>query len=408
MSVSRVPKPTIDFDVLTAIMKSVEGPYHENRSVISALSRTCKHLHLEGIKSLLACGADLGPADMASFGHFILADPTSRGPLLHSLGIRVAVVSDAALDIFLRALGYTVNLARLSLSSLEELPRATAKTLCAGLAALTSVTDFELDYAAGDYDRRLRRDPSSSREEYFPKLLRRLQSSLISVALTLPPMFDNESCVVYKRDRDPMFLLSNQRASLEHVALRGNITVGGRKCIYSRVTRLSLPSDMGLLLLQPYIASFPNVNIVDFLLPSMLRFAKRVNLLDMPRYGLSLKEWHNRNTRNQVMFGTWPRIQSLQGLIMDAYAYGISCHITRLHLLSIGGQHSDELSMLAAIFADALPTVLRLAVKVWFGRDSLPILPPTSAIDDYLTSLEIRINVILQEFDAEAYIVSCS
>ncbi|TFK87155.1 hypothetical protein K466DRAFT_653311 [Polyporus arcularius HHB13444] len=340
---------------------------------------------------------------MASFGHFILADPTSRGPLLHSLEIRVAVVSDAALDIFLRALGYTVNLARLRLSSLEELPRATAKTLCIGLAALKSVTDFALRYPGGDYDRRLRRDPECTREEYFPGLIRRLQSSLVSVTLVLPPEYDNEACVIYKRNRDPIYLLSTQSASLEHVALRGNITVGGSKCIYSRVTRLSLPSDMGLLLLQPYIACFPNVSTVDFLYNGIYRYPQDMTILDMWRVGLSLKEWHNVNTRNQVASGTWSRIQSLQGTIQDVYVYGISCHTTRLHLLSIGGDHSDELVMLSAILALTMPTALRLAVKVWSGRASLPMLPSTPA-SERLTSLELRINIILQKFQLDAYI----
>ncbi len=272
------------------------------------------------------------------------------------------------------------------------------------------MTDFTLVYRGGEVDYRLQRDPTSTREEYFPELLRRLRIPITSVTLQLPPMYDNDACIIYTRARDPIFLLSSLRKRLEQVTLSGNITVGGGKSVYPRVTRLSLPEsyEWGLALLQPYIVSFPNVTTVGVLYIMIRREAKDVDVLNMRRSGVLLKEWHNINTRNQIASGTWPGIQSLRTTIMDAYVYGISCHIERVHLLSIGGKHSVELAMLSTILAYTRPTILRLAIKIWYGRDSLPILPPTSSMYECITSLDIRINVIMQKFDIDAYTVSCS
>ncbi|KAI0715834.1 hypothetical protein C8T65DRAFT_726525 [Cerioporus squamosus] len=393
MSAARSPAMKLDFDIIVAIMKSMEGDRFEGKNTISALSQTCKYLRREGVKSLLAHDLSLRGARVASICDFILADPTTRGPLLRTLDINFAIFPVTAVPSMVETLHYIPHLTSLKIRYFGQLPQSAALTLCAAFASLTCLKELVLSGLS--YDRGA---PAGSHNERFTRLLHDLQSPLTAIELGLPELCNGEEHVVYNRNRDPIFLLSKFRTTLERAALGGHVLLKESISVYPRVTWLCLPA-WGMPFLRPLITSFPNVRHIEFRYYLTLRYpGYYLYMTENPCVGHTRREWHDLNVQYQST-RTWPRIDSLRATILDAYTYGISCSVSRMHLRTVGGAHSVELAMLSAIFADTRPSAVRLALKAWFGRNSLPMLPTCSPLAHCLTSLEIRVNVNMQVYD---------
>ena len=93
------------------------------------------------------------------------------------------------------------------------------------------------------------------------------------------------------------------------------------------------------------------------------------------------------------------------GMTLDAYMAGLTCRIPSLHLIAWGGTMDTEVEAICAMYADARPSVFRLALRP-AHVDYLPALF-YERVDLFssMSSLELRLDVAAVPFDFKAYLV---
>ncbi len=85
----------LDYDILCAVMEFVADDKHEGVPTIAAISRTCKRMRFEGAKHLLSGVVEVFWIEsVCSFCHFMLADRSTRLPLLKCLVLRLYRVDE--------------------------------------------------------------------------------------------------------------------------------------------------------------------------------------------------------------------------------------------------------------------------------------------------------------------------
>ncbi|PIL26112.1 hypothetical protein GSI_11866 [Ganoderma sinense ZZ0214-1] len=94
-------------------------------------------------------------------------------------------------------------------------------------------------------------------------------------------------------------------------------------------------------------------------------------------------------------------------MTMDAYMAGLTCRISKLHLIAWGGTMDAEVEAICAMFADARPSVFRLLAIRPAHIDYLNALFYEGVeLFSSMSSLELRVDVAAVPFDFKAYLVA--
>ncbi len=129
---------------------------------------------------------------------------------------------------------------------------------------------------------------------------------------------------MYSRRRDPIYLFSRLRETLEGIDVNGQVTFGSYTCPYTHVKELRLPSHtLSMPTVRPIVSSFGN--LLNLCLGSAsgdyTRCPHEQDLLEWIYVGKrTIQQSHEFNKRDQRSHGTWPRLQFLQATIVAAYA----------------------------------------------------------------------------------------
>ncbi len=200
----------------------------------------------------------------------------------------------------------------------------------------------------------------------FVTALRHARSPLVSLCVSLP---DHKDGVRYSRRRDPIFLSSSSRTTLERLQAGGRLNLivrPGRTYLYPRLKQLILPLyNRFMPYLKPWIVSAPQLRDLQFggTYNSHVRHRHDEDIFEgriMPL--VSTQECRGINERDQEA-NRWATLDSFKGAIIGAYASGLSCPIAQVHLLSTGGRRKMELAMLSTVLSDWRPSFLRLVGK---------------------------------------------
>lgn len=368
--------------------------------LVAVMARTCRRLHMEGIRLLLSHRVVLvRKTQLVSFCNFMLTDNTDRRFLLwrgcFSLGVRYIStdISSLLFDVLNRC-GNT-HVTNLQLWHATELldsdPRLSS--------AFTSFTRLDVVFVGLQ-----RGDRGGTR------FLRSLRSPLKTVRLSLPMLAysqraHSKSRVIYARNADPLWLLSKFSATLQVVAVDGDVTIGG--CQQQFLHMIELSVEQALPLVRPLVASLPNLRILKF--TAVVQMRRRENLLVMRSFvgkDFTTRECREINLRDQHTHGTWTTLDMLQAPIVTAYAAALLCRIKTLHLLGCKGRPAVELSMLLSVIQEARPAHLRLVFDMQEVEyiASVARLPAAA----FFNSFELRLLTRDQTTGFDACFVSCA
>ncbi len=398
-------------DILCTVMEMVADDENESIPTISAITRTCKRMRLEGTKYLLSGTVTLSCVEkVCSFCHFMLADKSARLPLLKSLVLRVhSIEEDEHVALVCEMLRGLSNLYDLDATLGATSSPIALKAIPAAIASLNSLRVLRL---AG----RLR-FTSVNRDPVFETALRNTRSPIVSLCIALGAYVEDAQAALYTRQRDPIFLCSRLRSTLERLEASGGLTLivrPGRTYQFLRLKQLILPLyNVCMPYLKPFIVSAPQLRDLQlgawYNTPMRHRHDEDILRGRVINSSSTPQEWRTVNQRDQEAMGkSWPMLDMFKGAIIGAYATGLSCPVTRVHLLSTGGRRTLELAMLSIVLSDWRPSFLRLATKVYRARGYIPLLPSTSSgWAESLQALEIRLNMVDDRFDYAQCFVSC-
>ena len=390
-------RPTIKFEILVDIMRMLaRDETFDSTSALAAISQTCKSLSFEGAQLLLSY-AVIVTRRIPSFCLFMLRDQTARPPLMRYLIINVSQVTEETIEPFRQILHHAVNLTHLVIHALDHPESLHKTTLCSLFASLVSVRHLDL---------------SSFCLQTIESFLRDIRAPLSSISCAMPLQgeLNHRSPIMYTRRRDPIFLLSSLRNTLEVVHVDGPTTFGSYTCVYPLVKELRIPDYVfSILIIKPMITSFPRLQTLYVGPPddSYIRDPHDAEILNEVHLGKrSIQQCHDINKQDQLVHGTWPMLKFFKATIVGAYALGLTCPVERMQLVSSGGQRGQELIMLSVILSDTKPQSLRLAVRAFNARGTIPIFPSVGTWSTRLETLELRINISQEMFNYEEFFVS--
>ncbi len=399
--------PTINFDILTNVIDLLADEGNQKaRATIMALSRTCRYLRLESVRRLFSRSVRVNvvnqPHLVAPFCHFMLGDPGLRFPLLHRLTIDVDHLAEDVAQLFSRVLAQSCRLEYFQIDSLLDLEPHVVAIISSAIAALTSLKHLIVGHCSSN--------PHRSCDRIFYGAMQNICSPLISIRVYMPTFELPDERILYVRNQDPIFLLSKLTGSLRSVHMGGQITVGGGIRVYPLVEELQVSCYLnGMPDLRTYMICFPNARHLrcGFSNNSWVRHRHSDDIFREGCCFATVQEWHDYNKRDSDRHArAWPMLRSFQGSIIDAYVLSLPCRVSRLHMLSTGGERSMEYAMLSTILSQTQPSSLRLCLKVYETRGYIPILPPQSLWAGYLTELEVRFNIVKPFFDLDECFVS--
>ena len=389
----------INPEILVDIMRMLARDRSNNcTSALAALSQTCKFLHFEGVR-LLSSDVRVNRR-VPSFCLFMLRDRSARPPLMRTMYVDVRELTEDTIKPFSEILHCAVNLTDLMIYALDHpgLSSSSRGTLCSTIASLVSVRYLSL---SSIYSLRT-----------LESLLRDIRAPLSSFPLRFPLEGEDNhgSPIMYARRRDPIFLLSTLRSTLEVVSVHGPATFGSYTCVYPLVKELRIPDYVfSIPIIKPMIMSFPRLQIlyIGSSDNSYIRDPHEEDTLNQIHIGKrSIQQCHDVNRQDQWEHGTWPMLKSFKATIIAAYALGLTCPVERMQLVSTGGKRSHELVMLSAILSDTKPRSLRLALRAFNARGAIPFFPSADTWSTRLDTLELRMNISQQAFNFEEFFVS--
>lgn len=404
---SNRPPICLNYDILCRILQYITAfvsDIDERDAIIAAISRTCKSLRFEGVKCLLSRTVSVDRTRckrIASFCHFMLADPVRRIPLLRFLIVNVAQVTEENVGLLAEVFRASTDLTYLKIIHLESLPSGVNNVLCPAIASLPSLTRLVIEAHTSE-----RFDVNTA----LDKMIRSMRSSVHSIRVTLPYFATRARRIKYSRKRDPVFFLSPLKDTLEIIELGGPVTVGGYTCEFPHVKQLTIPDYVcGMSYLKTYSACFPNLHSLRCG-PADTLWARHGHQEDLLKYigpmGQTVQQVHDLNQRDFLEHPhPWLMLDSFTGSVLDGYVLQLP-HVNNVRLFSTGGMHSAESAMLSVLLPGLHPTFLRFATKVEDQRGYIPIFPPLSTWAESLTSLELRINIMKQRFDFDECFVS--
>ncbi len=402
----------INFDILCAVIQFVAYDEDAGISTIAAISRTCKRMRFEASKYLLSGSVKLfRTEEICSFCRFMLADKSSRLPLLKALMLCLDSIKEKEhAGLVCEMLRGLSNLYELDVTVNATSPPWAVHSMATAIASLNSLRILSLSEIG-----KLR---SLDGDQAFQTTLRHSRSPLISLSISLPFYEAARGAgVSYSRKRDPIFLCSCLRSTLERLQIGGDfclIVRPGHMYEYPRLKKLVLPMyGLSVPYLKPFLVSAPNLRDLQF--GGVDNFHARhphdedILQARIVTRSRTPQEWRTHNQRDQeATVKSWlVPLDSFKGSIIDAYATGLSCPVTRVHLLSTGGRRKLELAMLSIVLSDWRPSFLRLATKVYRARGYIPILPSASSgWAEALDTLELRLNIVDDRFNLEECFVS--
>ncbi|KAM5538789.1 hypothetical protein V8D89_007511 [Ganoderma adspersum] len=115
------------------------------------------------------------------------------------------------------------------------------------------------------------------------------------------------------------------------------------------------------------------------------------------------EDLRRQNREDQLTYGSWPELEYFMGMTLDAYIAGLTCRINTLHLVAWGGSMDGELSAICSVFADARPSVFRLALRPQHVDYIPSLFSHRLEVFSSLTSLELRLDVTEAPFDFGSY-----
>ena len=396
--------PQIFHDILVKVMDILgdENTYEAWRA-IAVVSRTCKYLRMEGIRLLLSRRTHVNlpgqPHRVAPFCRLLLGDPDTRIPYLRRLTIRVLDLDEDSSRLLAYVFGRSAHLEYLEMSFyFTEVSRPVFSNLCSAFSALSSLKHLSIDLCKGE---------DSSLHQILYHALQRCRSPLTSVHLGVPYVtFPGSGCILYMRNSDPIFLLATFANSLRRVTLDGvPLVVGGGIRVYPLVEELQITNYHYYMPdLKTYLLCFPSLQHFRCGLERQIltRYRDDVDVSQEKCFLTTIQHWHDFNNR---VCGKdvhrWTKLKSFRGSVVDAYVLALPCQVIRLHLLSTGGKHSTECTMLSTILSNTHPSSLRLCLRIYDGSCQIPILPEGSSWVQSLTALEIRINIVRRVLNLE-------
>ncbi|KAM5538299.1 hypothetical protein V8D89_008030 [Ganoderma adspersum] len=122
--------------------------------------------------------------------------------------------------------------------------------------------------------------------------------------------------------------------------------------------------------------------------------------------GKSSGDLRRRNREDQFAHGSWSALEYFMGMTLDAYIVGITCPITNLHLIGWGGTMEGEVEAICAVFADARPSLFRLALRPPHIDNGYLDALFYQRVETFssLSSLELRLDVTVVPFDFGSYL----
>ena len=372
------------------------------------MTRTCRFLHTECASLLLAPRhiSVSGDRQITSFCLFMLSDKHRRFSLLsqcrslaffHKKGL-----SEPVTDLLAATLRHVTALPSLLLPGFEEFMRTTPRAFPA-FAALSNIYHLELG-ARGGFG-----------NFSYAKLLKTMRAPLKVITLSIPS-FERKHLrhVTYSRNQDPLWLFSSFAATLESFDVDGRVTVEAcsKVHVYPRLTRLTVSSRCAPLI-HPYIDAFPSLRDLRFDYTSFQWSTDAMPTHSLPidtLRGKSSGDLRRRNREDQFDHGSWSALEYFMGMTLDAYMAGITCPIANLHLIGWGGTMEGEVEAICSVFADARPSLFRLALRPPHIDNGYLDALFSQRVETFssLSSLELRLDVTVVPFDFGLYLVRLS
>lgn len=374
---------------------------------VSSMTRTCRFLHVECAPLLLTprhLRAFAGEG-IESFCLFMLADKHRRFALLsrcHSLSILTPdALSEPVVDILIDTLTQVTSLRLIRFLRFETLIASSPRVLPA-LAALTWFYHIEIDSFIF----------TMLGKRSYAKFLKTLKApGLNAVKLLLPFSRGGHGHVSYTRELDPLWLLSSFTSTLEVLILvaTGAVTVAPSSSayVYPRLTYLTIPKH-SMAFVYPYINAFPSLRFLRFDYSDYLWGHDSIPTHSLFAHSLrnkSCEDLRKHNREDQIVHGSWTALEYFMGMTLDAYMAGLTCRISKLHLIAWGGTPDSEVEAICAIFADARPSVFRLALRPAHIDHLGALFYERVALFSSISSLELRLDVAAVPFDFKAYLV---
>ncbi|KAI1790853.1 hypothetical protein LXA43DRAFT_1144285, partial [Ganoderma leucocontextum] len=214
--------------------------------------------------------------------------------------------------------------------------------------------------------------------------------------------------VGYNRNLDPLWLFSSFSSTLESIFLAGRFTVEAcsMRYVYPLLTHLTIHQHC-MPLVRPYINAFPSLRALHFDYKAYLWGTPSMpthSLLTDTLRGKSSRELRSHNREDQFARGSWPALEHFMAMTLDAYIAGLTCRIPSLHLVAWGGTVEGEVSAICAIFADARPSLFRLALRPPHIDYIAALFSQRAELFSSLTCLELSLHVTEVPFDFKSYL----
>ncbi|KAI1783163.1 hypothetical protein LXA43DRAFT_1047765 [Ganoderma leucocontextum] len=301
------------------------------------LIATCRVLYHEGAKIALKKSVEiLDAGQLASFLKFLRADNSSRCRSLRQLELWGFYTESEVVQELLETIPLLVNIQYLRLVNAEELLECDP-AVPTMLAALTSLRHINV----------------SGAKRVTCALLSSLQSPLSSA--TIDFISDDAVDIWDHLDIDqwpryhPATLLANFASTLEELECVAWSTTSDTvipEKVYPNMRKLSIEVHDLPLRMDPFIRAFPHLTNLQV---HAGNYRGPICYFDLE----VMRASHEANVGQQLTScGTWTRLEHFTGDLVDLYAIGLTCHISRI---VIEDDVEDELRL------DMLATVLRYA-----------------------------------------------
>ncbi|KAI1782647.1 hypothetical protein LXA43DRAFT_1050154 [Ganoderma leucocontextum] len=369
---------------------------------VSGMSQTCRHLYLECAPLLLSPRRIRvhGDRRIESFCRYMLSDIDRRVHRLSQcpiLDVGGDSPSESVADLLVETLAHITTLPWLRIHQFEEFMSSSPRVFQAFAAFPgTHYLEIELERFPGKWS--------------YAKFLKATVAPLKGVRLSLRDYDTKKDMgyVAYSRNLDPLWLFSSLSPTLEFILLDGRFTAEACSTIkvYPRLTHFTI-HHCCMPLVRPYIQAFPSLHVLQFDLdpyawPTHLMPTDDVQEITLRHKKAEDLRRHNRE--DQLTHGSWPALKYYMGMTLDAYIAGLTCRIHTLHLVAWGGSMEGEVSAICAVFADARPSIFRLALRPQH-IDYIPSLfSQRPELFSSLTSLELRVDVTEAPFDFKSYL----
>ncbi|OJT03056.1 hypothetical protein TRAPUB_6399 [Trametes pubescens] len=289
-----------------------------SRATLSALMKTCRLLYHEGAKMLVRRRVEIGDVrDLSSFLAFLHAEEGSRCAFLRDLVLDIDLPRPTTPNPMSPALSNLLanhsfrSLTSLRLVGAERVLRSHPK-LAAGFASLKALTSLDIGPVG-------------------PKTLSvlvALESELRVLVLKYAPGLDQrpsaaECC-------HPVVVLQRFKDSLETLDVQGYEAELDRALFtepYPRMQELILDSP-DCPLFAPYIHAFPDMRNLSI----TTVFADNLTRDNLYVEEDLIEAFRRANRGDQAVYGSWTKLETVNGTAPDLYVAGLRCAIKDLYL----------------------------------------------------------------------------